>query len=233
MGSGQTNWRSSTSTLVSNFAPLTFTEQRPTVLRSYSGEHWMSSGEVISRFKRLIETQHFRIEKSTLNSLLGVDPTSEEALLKPLEAQLYLSSDGRYIITWPELETIAQILKVDATRNPVDLHAFATQHDIAWNSLQKMIETYAGKDWPRVILDVDDWSFLVSHEQVEAIKSQLTAAMTAAGSEICDLTAAVSPEIPSPVVIALATEASFGTHSEIRYSSNKPPTPSTSISART
>ena len=99
----------------------------------------MSSGEVISRFKRLIETQHFRIEKNTLTSLLGVDPTSEEALLRPLEPQLYLNGDGSYIITWPELETIAQILKVDATTNPVDLHAFALQHDIAWNSLQKMV----------------------------------------------------------------------------------------------
>ncbi|EME45251.1 hypothetical protein DOTSEDRAFT_33799 [Dothistroma septosporum NZE10] len=209
--------RTSTSILVSNFAPLTCAEQRPTVLRSYSGEHWMSSGEVVSRFKRLVETQQFRVEKSTLNSLLGVDPTSEEALLKPLEPQLYLNRDGSYIITWPELEAIADTLKVEALRSPVDLRAFAVQYDIAWDSLQKMIEAYAGKDWPRVILDVDDWSFLVSHTQVEILKARLSTAMTAAGSEICQLNAAVSPDIPSPVIIALATEASLGAQSEIRY----------------
>ena len=52
---------------------------------------------------------------------------------------------------------------------------------------------------------------------MEKLKSQLITAMAASGSEPCDLNAAVGPDIPSPVIIALATEASFGTQSEIRY----------------
>ncbi|KAF7190010.1 hypothetical protein HII31_08341 [Pseudocercospora fuligena] len=204
-------------TLVANFPPLSISDSgRPVVVRSFTGTNLKSSNEVIARFKQLVETSDKRILKGDLSSVLGIERNSENIVLEQLHPQLYYSRDGRSIIPHPLVETIAGQLKSSGSQTCVDLHAFGISQDIGIESLNRMIEVYTGKDWPRVIIDVDETSFLCSYEFAENVKIHIINAIADVGSDICDLSEVVGPGVPGPIIVALATEATSGKAGEVR-----------------
>ncbi|CAK4011988.1 Hypothetical predicted protein [Lecanosticta acicola] len=143
--------------------------------------------------------------------------SSEPLTPDQLITQLYQRADGRSIIPQEVVDGIAFKLKEQASRTYVELHNFARRENVAYESLQNIIGAYAGKDWPRVIIDVDHQSYLCSDAFTEGIKSRISEAVTAAGPNMSDLTGAVGHTIPSHLVFALATEAVPHTQGEIQF----------------
>ncbi|USW50682.1 hypothetical protein Slin15195_G040010 [Septoria linicola] len=208
--------------LVANFPPLALsTNGRPPVVRSFSKNNLKNSAEVLTYFKALVERHDQKIDRSSLTYILGIEQSSENIILDQLDSQLYYSADGRYIIPHPLIENIAATLKERALRLAVDLHAFAREQDIRYDSLDRLIEEYSGKDWPRVIIDVDSTSYLCSYQYSEEIRTQVHNATSDAGLDICDLSSILGPSIPLPIVAALATEATAGKGGEVKYSGKR------------
>ncbi|GIZ38223.1 hypothetical protein CKM354_000164600 [Cercospora kikuchii] len=205
--------------LVANFPPLSISANgRPAVVRSFSKNSLKNTAEVLSYFKTLVERHDQRIQRSSLNSVLGIEENSDGVLLDTLDSQLYYSADGRYIIPHPLIENIAAVLKERALRLAVDLHAFAREQDIRYDSLERMIEEYSGRDWPRVIIDVDNTSFLCSYVYSESVKTQIHNATSDAGTDICNISTIIGPDIPAPIVAALATEIAESKGGEVKFS---------------
>lgn len=205
--------------LVANFPPLSISENgRPPVIRTLSRNNLRGSSEVLAYFKALVERHDQRISRSNLTSVLGIEPGSEAVILDQLDSQLYYSTDDQIIIPHPLIEGIAQILKDRALRQAVDLHAFAREQDIGFRSLDRLIETYTGSDWPRVIIDVDATSFLCTHAYSEDVKTHISNAVSDTGDQICNLSQVVGDGVPGPVVVALATEVTASRGGTVRFS---------------
>ena len=205
--------------LVANFPPLSISaDGRPPVVRSFSKNNLKNSAEVLTYFKALVETHDQRILKSSLTSILGIEESSESIILDQLDSQLYYSADSRYLIPHPVIENIASALRDRASRVAVDLHAFAREQDVRNDSLDRLIEEYSGKDWPRVIIDVDATSYLCSYAYSENVKTQVHNATSDAGQEICNLSSVFGHDVPAPIVAALATEATSGKGGEVKFS---------------
>ncbi|KAM3422304.1 hypothetical protein BST61_g2663 [Cercospora zeina] len=205
--------------LVANFPPLSISANgRPAVVRSFSKNSLKNTTEVLSYFKTLVERHDERIQRSSLTSVLGIEEHSDGVLLDTLDSQLYYSADGRHIIPHPLIESIAAVLKERALRLAVDLHAFAREQDFRYDSLERMIEEYSGKDWPRVIIDVDNTSFLCSYTYSENVKTEIHNATSDAGTDLCNISTIIGPDIPSPIVAALATEIAESKGGEVKFS---------------
>lgn len=206
--------------LIHHFPPLSVSadDGRPPVVRSLSQNNLKHSAEVLNSFKALVERNDQRILQSSVTTILGIEEGSESIILDQLDSQLYYSADSRYIIPHPLIESIAAVLRDRALRVAVDLHAFTREQDVRRDSLDRLIEEYSGKDWPRVIIDVDATSYLCSHAYSENVRTQVHNATSGAGLEICNLSALLDHAIPPPVVAALATEATSGKGGEVQFS---------------
>lgn len=157
-----------------------------------------------------------RVSQDTgLQSQLGAVNTrtsSEKTLVDQHAPRLFLSRDGKTVIPQPVVDTIAQKLKEKALRDYADLRAFSIEHDVEFESLENIIGAYAGKDWPRVVIDVDQHSFLCSDVYAESIKVRIRESLDGKGhgSELIDLTFVVGHTVPVPIIVALATEVTNG-----------------------
>lgn len=167
--------------------------------------------------QQLVDHEIFRIDRNNLPSLLGSDVESAEATLERLRPQLCLSKDERFIIPSNQVDDMAAKLKLLASFNPVDLQGFAAEHDISMDSLNRLIETRAKGDWPRVIIDVDQHSYLCSHAFADTVKNRVNEVVAVPGTGTQDLTSAVGHGVPSAILVALATEATSGKGGEVRF----------------
>lgn len=169
------------------------------------------------RLQHLVDHEIFLIDRGNLPSFLGLDIEGVEGALYRLRPQLCFSRDGRSIIPKNQTDDIASRLKAQASHSPLDLHAFAIEHDINIDSLNRLIETRANGDWPRVIIDVDHHSYLCSHAFADGVKQRVAEVVTIPGTGTRDLTFAVGHGVPSAILVALATEATSGKGGEVRF----------------
>lgn len=176
-----------------------------------------TTSQADERLRHLLDHEIFRIDRNSLPALLEFDVETVEQTLHRLRPQLCFSRDERFIVPANQTNDIASKLKEEASRIPVDLHAFAAEQDIAIDSLNNLIEARANGDWPRVIIDVDHHSYLCSHAFADGIKTRVVEVVTKSGSGTRDLTSAVGHGVPSAILVALATEAISGQGGDVRY----------------
>ncbi|KAK4504242.1 hypothetical protein PRZ48_005158 [Zasmidium cellare] len=170
-------------------------------------------GQAGQHLLQLVDREIFLIDRGNLPSLLGLDVERTEGL----RPQLSFSRDNRFILPRNQMDDIALKLKAQATDHPVDLHAFAIEHDISVESLNNLIEARASGDWPRVIIDVDHHSYLCSHAFTDGVKRKVAELVTLPGTGARDLTSVVGHGVPSAVLVALATEATSAAGGEVRF----------------
>ncbi|KAF2168358.1 hypothetical protein M409DRAFT_53049 [Zasmidium cellare ATCC 36951] len=177
----------------------------------------VDTAQVGEQLRQLVHREIFRIDRNNLPALLGLDVERTEVVVQGLRPELCFSRDERFVLPRNQMDDIALKLQAQASDHPVDLHAFAIEHDVTVHSLNNLIEARANRDWPRVIIDVDQHSYLCSHAFTDNIKRKVADVVTAPGTGARDLTSAVGHGVPSAVLVALATEATSGKGGEVRF----------------
>lgn len=202
-------------TLVANFQPVSLFKGRPPVVRSQSGDSLVDFEKVLSRFEDLLEKGQTRIEKAKLASLLGVQDGTEKICLGYLRNELiYESKNGEQLIPLPEATGIFEELRKRAGEKCVDLVSFAPKRDINLDSLRKLIQDNGWEDY-REFSDLFR-TVICTNEVADGIKTKLRDAIGSSGTEICDLPAAVSNEVPLLALRKLSNEVAAEIGGEIR-----------------
>lgn len=195
-------------TLIRQFPPLSLAKDRPTLLRSRSGEGLVNFASALSLFESTLENGSSRIEISNITSLLGIEKDAEQRILDHCSLQLYFSRDGRSLIPVPVADNIHQDMTDLARTSFVDLGAFAAKQDIALASIERWIKFDAGAKWQ--IFSVEDKRFLCNQALRSQIESRIREAISAAGSDVCNVSASFDDEVQTPILQLLVDSITKG-----------------------
>ncbi|KAK4495276.1 hypothetical protein PRZ48_013605 [Zasmidium cellare] len=200
-------------TLVANFEPTSLLE-RPLLIRSKSGDSLVKARNALSRLEDLLEHGQDRMEKARLHILLGIHDGSDGIIYDELSQSLYESRDGRYLIPNSETRKILKLFETKAANAFTDLIAFASEQDITLDGLRDLIESRGWKSF-REFSDPFR-TFVCSDGLADSVKAQIRDAIGSSGTEICDLPAVVTDEVPLLALRKLANEVAVDMGGEIR-----------------
>ncbi|KAF2160244.1 hypothetical protein M409DRAFT_60156 [Zasmidium cellare ATCC 36951] len=199
--------------LVANFEPVSLFQDRPSLVKSNSGDSLVRVDKALAKLEHLLDQGQERIEKACA-TLLGVQDGTEETVFERLSRPLYESKNGRWLMPTSETDNILETLKRRADETFVDLFTFSSEWDIALDSLRKLIEVEKWRDYKEFS---DSFrSFICTSEVAATVKIQLRDAIGSSGTEICDLPAAVADEVPLLALRRLASEVASDMGGEVR-----------------
>lgn len=190
--------------LVANFEPLAIQQDRPLLVKSRSGEHLVNLAKITKKFDFLLRTWESRIQKSSLSTFLGIEPDAERLVLENLRGPIYESRDGTQVLPEKYIRKVLDTLEDESRKSCVDLSAFASENDIAAESLDRLVDQNAERGWER--LNGNGQEYVCGEEMLEEVKGKLQDAIGSAGSEICDLPATLSQSVPLPVLSAVGKD---------------------------
>ncbi|CAK3780337.1 Hypothetical predicted protein [Lecanosticta acicola] len=190
--------------LVANFQPLAVRDGRPSLVRSKSGEHLVNLYKACRKLDYLLQTWESRIPKSSVSNLLGIESQAEQLVWLQLKGPVYESKDGKQVLPEPYVRRILDILEDEVRQSGVEVGTFSVDHDIASASLDNLIDKERHRRWKRV--SGDGKEYIVGEGILETLKERLQDAIGSAGSEICDLPAALSQQVPLPILEAVASD---------------------------
>lgn len=196
------------------FSFLEFMKDIASMRRGHdSGYNSMKSTDALSH--------QFHARHDSRDYSVGASPLpkpSDESVELEAATSPYFTRGARQKISLPTAEVIAQKLKAQATASAVDLRAFGIEQDIAFESLERLVQVSATGDFPRVLIDVDQRSFLCSDAFADDVKTTIRQTAEKAGPSTCDLAAAFENRVPPAIIVALAIEATSGMAGEVHLS---------------
>ncbi|KAK3109256.1 hypothetical protein LTR53_017685, partial [Teratosphaeriaceae sp. CCFEE 6253] len=123
--------------LVTAFPPPLPTRDRPSLVRSLSGNHLLDSRHVLQRFRRLLETSPSRITTADLPRRLGISG-DVGWLLASFVGTLSHSRDKHSFLPETEIQRIREDLLSRSRDEVIDAAAHATSADISEQTLRHL-----------------------------------------------------------------------------------------------
>ncbi|KAH9816986.1 hypothetical protein Tdes44962_MAKER05562 [Teratosphaeria destructans] len=189
--------------LVAAFPPPSPLRERPSLVRSASGDTLISSRKVAQDFRELLATCPERVRLSDLPRRLGVLRT--DWLLSCYDGPVYSSRDRQSVLSTSALQSTWSSVKDSVRKRPSSLLELVSREDVALESLEKLLllKDPHSKDVRRY--DDDNKQLLYSTTLVKSIADHLANANTG-DSEGIDLTASY-PNVPLGLLKHLGDEA--------------------------
>ena len=185
--------------LVSAFPPPLPVRERPSLVRSQSGNNVLDSRKVLARFRILLETSPARIRKADLPSKLGIEKA--EWIYDCYDGELYYSKDLQSLIPEKEVHDILEGLRGRAREDFVELPAFASENDMSRQSCDRLLHA-CGLRW----FTLADGGQIVGAETLaDGLQQQIQSDIANTSGERIDMTSLHAP-IPESVLLALAGE---------------------------
>lgn len=185
--------------LVSAFPPPTPSKDRPSLVRSTSGDNLITSEEVLSRFRNLLRTSQKRIKISELRNVLGIQ--SADWVVDCYDGIVHFSRDRRAVIPGLEMSEINEELHSKAGKEFVSLQGYSVQKDVSSDSWDRLRE---GQD---SIQSESGEVFVGSKSLANEIRTRLDEVIAGSAGERVNLTTVV-PDIPRSVLVESARASS-------------------------
>lgn len=189
--------------LVAAFPPPLPTKDRPSLVKSLSGNNFQDSRKVLAEFRALLETGPGRVRKTELPSRLDLEKA--DWLLDCYDGQIYYSKDLQSLFSTKEAQDIAGRISDQAREDFVDVAGFLSEQDISNQSCEQLLDAAPNLNLRHFSLS-DGRHIIAENTFVDRMKDTLFSAMKDARGERVDLTSSERPSLPLEINLRLAEE---------------------------
>lgn len=173
--------------LLQTFPPPSLTKEKPTLLRSFSGEHLVQSGAIVGRLEKRLAENSNRLSIRELDHELGVQ--GADRLLGLVSCPIYFNyARNDQIIPSALAEEIFDELWTVAGDRVVDLEQFATKKDIDIVSLDSLTEAWRAQGRELMDVQTDGSKKHVCQKNLHGrVQDDIANAMRNANDQRCEL----------------------------------------------
>lgn len=186
--------------LVAAFPPPLPTKDRPSLVRSKSGNTLLDSRTVLAHFRLHLEHYVVRVKRADLPSTLGIERA--DWLLNCYDGEVYYSRDLQSLLSLEEVRDVAEDIRRQAREDFVDLGAFAARQDVSKLSLNLLLAKESGL---RYFSMSDGRQIMAEESFVDGLKTKVHNLMKSAPGHQSDLRAG-QPSTPTDILLKLANE---------------------------
>lgn len=130
--------------LIAAFPPPTPTKDRPSLVKSRSGNNLLDSRKVLARFRVLLDTSPERISKADLPARLGIERA--DWLLDCYNGELYYDRSLERLLPTEPAREIAEHVGKSLEYDFIDVAELVVRHNITRQSLQRLLAFNAELD---------------------------------------------------------------------------------------
>lgn len=196
--------------LVAAFPPPWPTKERPSLVRSLSGNNLADSRKVSARFRVLLETAPSRIRLIDIPSKLNVGKA--DWLLDYYDGPLYYTRDGLSLIPRAQADDILHNVEAKLHDGVVSVPSLISDADVSEHSMNSLlVNAPFADDIER--LDGDDKRYLYSRSYAARLGLSMKSAINNNGAERIDLTQRF-PDVPMALLKTLADDVASGVTAE-------------------